>query len=120
MVATRPATTRRRLQIGLNALLMVCLVALSLLFLAYTSGYGLLLAPLAWVIAYGVFRRNRWGYFSAAVWSLACYQLAKEGLDFELVKRTIMMVSIPLVVLSVYLHEALGRAHASDQGGAER
>lgn len=106
-------------QTGLNGLLLVSLVGLSLLFLAYTSGYGLLLAPIAWVIAFFVFRQNRWGYFCAAVWSLACYQLAKEGLDFELVRRIVMMLSIPLVVLSVYLHEALGRRAAPKQSGSE-
>lgn len=104
---------------GLNGLLILCLVGLSILFLAYTSGYGLLLAPFAWVIAFFVFRQKRWGYFSAAVWSLACYQLAKEGLDFELVRRIVMMLSIPLVVLSIYLHETLGRRSAPQQRKAD-
>jgi len=106
-------------QTGLNGLLILCLVGLSLLFLAYTSGYGLLLAPVAWVIAYFVFQKKRWGYFCAAVWALACYQLAKEGLDFELVRRIVMMLSIPMVVLSVYLHETLGRQSAPSERKAE-
>jgi len=112
-------SSKALVQTGLNSLLILCLVGLSILFLAYTSGYGLLLAPVAWVIAFFVFKQKRWGYFCAAVWSLACYQLAKEGLDFEMVRRIVMMLSIPLVVLSIYLHETLGRQSAPRESRSE-
>ncbi len=86
---------------------MLSLLAAGVAFLFHTSGYGLLLAPVAAVIALGVMVRYRWAYFASGVWCLACYQLAKEGLEFELLKRSVMIVSIPLVALSIYLHEAL-------------
>lgn len=99
----------------LNVVLIISLLAMSSAFLGYSSGYGLFLAPIAWAIAVGVFKHIRWGYFAAAVWGLGCYQLAKEGLDFEPVKRSVMVLSIPLVVLSIYLHETLGRKTAPQQ-----
>lgn len=97
---------------GLNVLLILCLLIAGSVFLGYTTGYGMLLAPVGWAVALGVFLRWRWAYFASAVWALACYQLAKEGLDFELLKRVVMMLSVPLVVLSIYLHEVLGRRRA--------
>lgn len=100
---------KHRLDVSLNLLLILCLVVAGLVFVGYSTGYGMLLAPVGWVVALGLFRRWRWAYFASAVWALACYQLAKEGLEFELVKRTVMMLSVPLVVLSIYLHEVLGR-----------
>lgn len=100
---------KRRLDLALNVLLILCLLAAGAVFLVYSQGYGLLLAPVGWAVAAGVFRRWRWAYFASAVWALACYQLAKEGLEFDLLKRGVMILSIPLVVLSIYLHEVLAR-----------
>jgi len=100
---------KQQLDRVLNGLLILCLVVAGAVFLGYSDGYGMLLAPAGWVIALGLFRRWRWAYFASAVWALACYQLAKEGLEFELLKRAVMMLSIPLVVLSIYLHEVLAR-----------
>lgn len=103
-------------QRGLNGLLMLSLLAFSLVFLVYTRDYGLLLAPLAWAITFGVFKHNRWAYFASAAWALACYQLSKEGLEFDGIRRAVMVLSIPLVVLSIYLHETLGRRNAPAKG----
>lgn len=100
----------------LNGVLILCLLAAGAAFWFHTGGYGLLLAPVAAVIAFGVFRHNRWGYFASGAWSLACYQLAKEGLEFEVLKRIVMSASIPLVALSIYLHESLVRAPAKRTG----
>ncbi len=97
------------LDLCLNILLILCLVVAGLVFVGYSTGYGMLLAPVGWAVALGLFRRWRWAYFASAAWALACYQLAKEGLEFELLKRAVMMLSVPLVVLSIYLHEVLGR-----------
>ncbi|UZJ43955.1 hypothetical protein OOT55_15020 [Marinimicrobium sp. C6131] len=100
---------KHRLDAALNGLLILCLLAAGAVFLGYSTGYGMLLAPVGWAIALGIFRRWRWAYFASAVWALACYQLAKEGLEFEVLKRVVMIFSIPLVVLSIYLHEVLAR-----------
>ncbi len=100
---------KQQLDRALNILLILCLAIAGVVFLGYSEGYGMLLAPVGWVVALGVFRRWRWAYFASAVWALACYQLAKEGLEFEVLKRAVMILSMPLVVLSIYLHEMLGR-----------
>ncbi|MGD8175185.1 hypothetical protein [Marinimicrobium sp. ARAG 43.8] len=97
------------MDLTLNGLLILCLLGAGVLFIGRSSGYGILLAPLGWMLAVLVFRQWRWAYFGSAVWALACYQLAKEGLEFEWVKRTVMSLSFPLVVLAIYLHETLGR-----------
>ncbi|WP_027328211.1 hypothetical protein [Marinimicrobium agarilyticum] len=98
--------SKPRVDRGLNVFLMLSLLAAGAAFAFHTSGYGLLLAPVAAVIAFGVLVRYRWAYFASGAWCLACYQLAKEGLEFELLKRGVMIASIPLVALSIYLHEA--------------
>lgn len=103
----RSLLSKSRVDHSLNIFLVLSLVAAGVAFVFHTSGYGLLLAPVAAVIAVGVLLRHRWAYFASGVWCLACYQLAKEGLEFELLKRVVMSASIPLVVLSIYLHEAL-------------
>lgn len=56
-----------------------------------------------------VLRRRRWGYFGAAVWGLACYQLAREGLMFADVKRLAMLGGMAAVVVSILLHEIFCR-----------
>lgn len=104
----RSLLSKSRIDRCLNVFLVLSLLAAGVAFLFHTSGYGLVLAPLALVIAGGVLVRYRWAYFASGVWCLACYQLAKEGLEFELLKRGVMSASIPLVALSIYLHEALG------------
>lgn len=100
---------KQRLDAALNILLILCLLVAGAVFLGYSEGYGMLLAPVGWVVAVGIYWRWRWAYFASAVWALACYQLAKEGLEFEVLKRAVMILSMPLVVLSIYLHEMLGR-----------
>lgn len=112
-MSARSLLNKPRVDCGLNILLVLSLLGAGVAFLFHTSGYGLLLAPVAAAIAVGVFLRYRWAYFAGAAWSLACYQLAKEGLEFELLKRVVMIASIPLVALSIYLHEALARRASS-------
>ncbi len=93
----------------LNILLILMLLILGVVFILPTSGYGVLLGPLGWVIALVVYRRNRWSYFAAAAWALACYQLANKGLAFSDLKRALMVLSILMVALSILLHEKLAR-----------
>lgn len=98
-----------QLPVYLNYLLILMLVVLGVNFVFLLSFYSLALALVAFSLAIGLYRRNRWAYFGSAVWALACYQLAREGLALEELKRALMVLSIPLVVLSIYLHEKLGR-----------
>lgn len=79
-------------------------------FLSFMNLYGLFIAAVTAVVLFSVYRRQRWGYFSAAVWGLACYQLAKEGYEFADLKRQVMTCGIMVVVLAIILHEKIGRA----------
>lgn len=98
-----------QLPVYLNYFLILMLVLLGISFVFLLTFYSLALAVVAFALAIGVYRRNRWAYFASAVWALACYQLAKEGLALDEYKRALMVLCIPLVVLSIYLHEKLGR-----------
>lgn len=105
-----PSPRKARLDAWLNRLLILTLLAAAGVFAALgqnTYTYTLALTGLA--LAMAVQRRWRWGYFAAAAWALACYQLAKEGLAFEPLKRSVMIAAVPLIVLALYLHEALAR-----------
>lgn len=96
---------KTRLQCSLGCLLVVLLVIAGPIYWIYTQSYGLLLGGIAWGLALGVVKRWLWAYFGTAVWALACYQLAKEGLDFQAIKSWVMALALPLLVLSLYLHE---------------
>lgn len=111
MPNTSHSVLDRLLNIGLIGLLFMVASG----YLSAVSVYGAMLALISAGVAVGVFLRYRWAYFAAAVWGLAGYQLAKEGLDFDWVRRSVMILGVVIVVLSIYLHEQLGRrlAHKS-------
>jgi len=78
-------------------------------FLSFMNVYGAFLALVTAGILFGVFKRQRWGYFAAAAWGLGCYQLAKEGYEFADIKRWVMMAGPAVVVIAIVLHEKLAR-----------
>lgn len=91
----------------LNWLLFLILLLSVAGFLSFGNVYGLFLALVTTLIAFGVYKNNRWAYFSAAAWGLACYQLAKQGYEFESIKRYVMVLGILLIPLALFLHEVL-------------
>lgn len=91
------------------ALLTIFLIAV-INFISYANAYGFFLAIVTSVIAYFCFKKNRWGYFAAAAWALACFQLAKQGYEFQSIKRQVMMLCFILVPVSIFLHETLGKS----------
>lgn len=95
----------RFLEIFLLLILTVSLTG----FLSFMNAYGFFLALVTAVILYGVYRRQRWGYFAAAAWGLACYQLAKQGYEFADVKRQVMVSGILVILIAIILHEKIGR-----------
>lgn len=103
----------QRLNFLLNGLLMAVLVIVGAYYLVVADGYGFWLGLIAPPIAVMVFRYWRWGYFASAVWALASYQLAREGVLVE-VERLAMILVIPVVALSVYLHEQFARKKRSE------
>ena len=96
----------------LNGFLLIVLVAAVAGFISFLNIYGLFLACVTSVIAWGVFKQQRWGYFAAAAWALACYQLAKQGYEFQSIKRQVMILGFTLIPLALFLHETLGKATA--------
>ena len=93
----------------LNVVLLALLVAAAVGFVSFANAYGIFLALVTALIAWGVFKRNRWGYFSAAAWGLACYQLAKQGYEFQAIKRQMMILGFCVIPVALFLHEKLAR-----------
>jgi hypothetical protein len=93
----------------LNSILLILLLAAVAFFLSFANSYGVFLALVTALIAWGVFKQNRWGYFSAAAWGLACYQLAKQGYEFQAIKRHVMIMGICVIPIALFLHEVLAK-----------
>jgi hypothetical protein len=96
----------------LNGLLLIVLVVSIAGFISFLNIYGLFLACVTAAITWGVFRQQRWGYFAAAAWALACYQLAKQGYEFQSIKRHVMLLGFAIIPIALFLHETLGKATA--------
>ena len=96
----------------LNVLLLIVLVGAVAGFISFFNIYGLFLACVTAVIAWSVFKHWRWGYFAAAAWGLACYQLAKQGYEFQSIKRHVMIIGFTIIPVALFLHETLGKAAA--------
>ncbi len=92
-----------------NALLLLWLLSAAGFLAAELRVETVFAAVATLVIAWFVFKRQRWGYFAAAAWGLACYQLAKEGLALELVKRPAMLGGFVVVMIALFLHEVFCR-----------
>ncbi|MES2826199.1 MAG: hypothetical protein V4732_21580 [Pseudomonadota bacterium] len=88
--------------------LIILLMASTLGFLSFTNIYGLFLASITAFIAWGTHKNKQWAYFSAAAWGLACYQLAKQGYEFQTVKYLVMIFGILVIPAALFLHEILG------------
>lgn len=96
----------------LNFVLFIILLVAVAGFISFLNIYGLFLASVSAVIAWGVFKHWRWGYFAAAAWGLACYQLAKQGYEFQSIKRHVMIVGFAVIPVALFLHETLGKSAA--------
>lgn len=96
----------------LNWLLLAMLFLAIAGFISFTNAYGFFLAAVTAIIAWFCYKQNRWGYFAAAAWALACYQLAKQGYEFQSIKRHVMMIGFILIPITIFLHETLGKVAA--------
>lgn len=96
----------------LNWLLLLMFFLAIAGFISFANAYGFFLATVTAVIAWFCYKHNRWGYFAAAAWALACYQLAKQGYEFQSIKRHVMIAGFVLIPIAIFLHETLGRAAA--------
>ena len=95
------------LSINLNGLLIASLLLVALY---YISTFGIITSVLALVVlalAGMIYKRLRLGYFSCAAACFGAFWLARTGQDFIGDKTVVMSVSLPLLVLALYLHEKL-------------
>jgi hypothetical protein len=90
------------------ALLFLLLVSIAG-FLTFQNIYGLFLASVTTLIAGGIYKNNPFAYFAAAAWGLAAYQLAKEGYEFQDIKRYVMMTGVLVIPVALFLHEILAK-----------
>jgi hypothetical protein len=89
---------------------LLLLLVLSIVgFLSFKNIYGLFLASVTALIVFGVYKNNAIGYFAAAAWGLAAYQLAKEGYEFKEIKRFAMIAGFLVIPVALFLHEILAR-----------
>ena len=93
----------------LNWLLLLLLIASVVGFFTFGKVYGIFLASVTALIALGIYKNNKFAYFSAAAWGLAAYQLAKEGYEFQATKREVMLIGILVIPVALFLHEVLGK-----------
>jgi hypothetical protein len=93
----------------LNWILLVLLVVSVVGFLSFKNAYGIFLASVTALIAMGVYKHKALAYFAAAAWGLGAYQLAKEGYEFQSVKRYVMMTGFMVIPVALFLHEILGK-----------
>ncbi|MFO1389390.1 hypothetical protein [Cellvibrio sp.] len=82
-------------------------------FLSFGNIYGLFLASVTALIAFGVYKNHPLGYFAAAAWGLAAFQLAKQGYEFQDIKRFAMTAGFVVIPVALFLHEVLARKRGS-------
>lgn len=93
----------------LNWALLLLLAASVVGFLSFKNVYGLFLASVTALIAFGIYKQKAIAYFSAAAWGLAAYQLAKQGYEFQDVKRCVMILGVIVIPVALFLHEVLAK-----------
>jgi membrane-bound ClpP family serine protease len=105
-------TVLKRIKIatGLHWVLLLILALSVLGFLSFQNAYGFFLAGVTALIALGVYKNKSVGYFAAAAWGLAVYQLAKEGYEFQIIKHYAMVLGLAVIPLALFLHEILARS----------
>ena len=101
----------------LNWVLLFLLITSAVGFITFKNAYGLFLASVTALIAFGVYKQKALGYFAAAAWGLAAYQLAKEGYEFQMIKRFVMITGFIVIPVALFLHEILAK---SNTNGAQK
>lgn len=89
--------------------LLLLLVASILWFLSFQNVYGIFLASVTTLIAFGIYKNNAFAYFAAAAWGLAVFQLAKQGYEFKEIKRFAMTAGFIVIPVALFLHEILAK-----------
>ncbi len=97
----------------LNYLVLVLLLVSIVTFATFGHVVGYFLALVTAAIGFGVWKQSRWGYFAAAAFGLACFQLAKQGYQFQTLKHEAMTLGILIIPVAIFLHEVLARKKAN-------
>lgn len=98
----------------LKSLLLLILAASVVGFISFGNFYGIFLASVTALIAFGAYKNNKYGYFAAAAWGLACFQLAKQGYEFQSVKHYVMMTGVCVIPVALFLHEILAKGNGKN------
>ena len=93
------------LAIKLNLLLVVSLALAAFYYAASLSIITSALAFTAVVIAVAVYKHQRAGYFACAAVCFGLFWLARTEQEFVGDKSVVMALSLPVMVLALYLHE---------------
>jgi hypothetical protein len=99
----------KKFALVLNYLVIALFIVSIITFVMFGHIVGYFLALVAATIGYGVWKQERWGYFAAAAFGLACFQLAKQGYQFQTLKREAMTLGILIIPIAIFLHEILAR-----------
>jgi mannose/fructose/N-acetylgalactosamine-specific phosphotransferase system component IID len=91
----------------LNYLVIVLFLVSIATFVTFGHIVGYFLALIAAIITFGLWKQWRWGYFAAAAFGLACFQLAKQGYQFQTLKREAMILGVLMIPIAIFLHEQL-------------
>lgn len=76
-------------------------------FIQLMNPVGFLMAVVTAIIIWGLWKKQRWGYFALAALGLACFQLAKQDLALTEVKRLAMTLGFCVIPVAIFLHEML-------------
>jgi mannose/fructose/N-acetylgalactosamine-specific phosphotransferase system component IIC len=91
-----------------NTLYVLCVLALAVYWLTTLDTFGMSMGAAGIVIAWGLWQRQRWGYFAAGAWFFGLMRLAMDkysGVYSEQVESVIRGVGFLGVVMAVVLHE---------------
>lgn len=99
----------KKFALFLNYLVLILFLISIITFASFGHVTGYFLALVAMAIGFGVWKQSRWGYFATAAFGLACFQLAKQGYQFQDLKREAMTLGIVVIPVAIFLHELLAR-----------
>lgn len=99
----------KKLALLLNYSVIALLLTSIATFITFGHVVGYFLALVAAIITFGLWKQWRWGYFAAAAFGLACFQLAKQGYQFQTLKQEAMTLGILIIPIAIFLHEQLAK-----------
>ncbi len=106
----------KKFALSLHYAVIILFLISIVVFITFGHLVGYFLALIASVILVGLWKHWRWGYFAAAAFGLACFQLAKQGYQFQTLKREAMILGILMIPIAIFLHEQLAHTKPESDG----